>query len=62
MLGAQNLVLQELNRVLRPTGTLAFSDHHMKEAEILSKMTKDSLFKLMRKAKYMYLFSKEVKS
>jgi len=59
MLGEQNLVLEELNRVLKPKGTLAFSDHHMKEKEILSKVTNGGLFKLSSKGKHIYLFSKE---
>ncbi|NQU07246.1 MAG: class I SAM-dependent methyltransferase [Candidatus Abyssubacteria bacterium] len=59
MLGEQNLVLEELNRVLKPTGALAFSDHHMKENEILSKVTSGGLFKLLRKGRYIYIFSKK---
>lgn len=58
MLDEQNLVLEELNRVLKPTGALAFSDHHMKEKEILSKVNSGGLFKLSRKGKSMYIFSK----
>ena len=59
MIGEQNLVLEELNRVLKPKGTLAFSDHHMKEKEILSKVTSGGLFKLSSKGKHIYIFSKE---
>ena len=60
MLGDHNLVLEEFfYRVPKPTGTLAFSDHHMKEDEILSKVTNGGLFKLSRKGKNMYLFSQE---
>ena len=62
MLGEQNTVLEELNRVLKPTGSLAFSDHHMKENEILSKVMSNGLFKLSRKRKNIYIFSKEEKS
>ena len=59
MLGEQNVVLEELSRVLKPTGALAFSDHHMKEKDILSKVTSSGLFNLSRKGKSMYLFSKQ---
>lgn len=52
-------VLKELHRVLKPDGILSFSDHHMKEDEILSKITDKGLFKLSRKAKKTYRFSKE---
>lgn len=58
MLGEQSLVLEELSRVLKPMGVLAFTDHHMKEKEILSQVTKGAFFKLLRKGKQMYIFSK----
>ena len=58
MLGEQNLVLEELNRVLKPAGILAFSDHHMKEEQILSNVTSGGLFKPLRKGKSMHIFSK----
>lgn len=32
-------VLKELHRVLKPSGILSFSDHHMGENEIISKRT-----------------------
>jgi ubiquinone/menaquinone biosynthesis C-methylase UbiE len=32
-------VLQELHRVLKSYGTLSFSDHHMKEQDILTRLT-----------------------
>jgi ubiquinone/menaquinone biosynthesis C-methylase UbiE len=52
-------VLQELRRVLRPEGHLSFSDHHMKEEAIVSKMTDDRYFKLSRRGKRAYAFSPE---
>lgn len=52
-------VLKELHRVLKPKGILSFSDHHMEEDEILSKVTSGGLFKLLRKGKKTYSFSKE---
>jgi len=44
-----NMVLEELHRVLKPNGILSFSDHHMKEKEIISKVTNNGLFRLLRK-------------
>jgi ubiquinone/menaquinone biosynthesis C-methylase UbiE len=51
-------VLKELHRVLKREGTLSFSDHHMKEGDITSKVTAGGLFKLMKKGKKTYSFSK----
>ena len=53
-----NGVLVELHRVLKPNGILSFSDHHMKQNEILSNLTKNALFKLLRKGGKTYSFSK----
>jgi ubiquinone/menaquinone biosynthesis C-methylase UbiE len=55
----QNGVLKELCRVLKPNGVLSFSDHHLKESEITSKITCTGVFKLQRKGKYTYAFSKQ---
>jgi len=52
----QNAVLQELHRILKPNGTLSFSDHHMKEADITSAITNQNLFRLLTKGKYTYSF------
>ena len=49
-------VLKELHRVLKPNGLLSFSDHHMKETEILSKVTDTGLFKLPKRGKSTYSF------
>jgi len=51
-------VLEELNRILKPDGILSFSDHHMKEQEIVSKITNGGLFRLSRKGEKTYSFSK----
>lgn len=51
-------VLQELQRVLTSGGTLSFSDHHMKDQDIISRVTKTGLFKLSKKGKKTYSFSK----
>ena len=53
-LGDPNGVLAELHRVLKPDGTLSFSDHHMREREIVSKVTHRGLFRLYRRSKRTY--------
>jgi len=58
-LSEPDAVLEELHRVLKPNGVLSFSDHHMKENEIVSKVTKSGLFRLSRKGKRTYSFLKE---
>lgn len=58
-LGDPNGVLEELHRVVKPRGTLSFSDHHMNEQDIISKVTKSGLFRLSRKGRRTYSFSKE---
>lgn len=52
-------VLKELYRVLKPTGILSFSDHHMDENEILSKIGKKKLFNLYKKNKKTYSFIRD---
>ncbi len=51
-------VMRELHRVLKLSGTLSFSDHHMKEPDILTGLTKTGLFKLSIKTRKTYSFSK----
>jgi ubiquinone/menaquinone biosynthesis C-methylase UbiE len=51
-------VLSELHRVLKSNGTLSFSDHHMKEQDIIMRVTKAGLFKFSTKGKKTYSFSK----
>lgn len=55
-LGDPGRVLQELHRVLKPTGVLSISDHHMKEVEIVSRLAKTGLFKMSTKGKKTYTF------
>ena len=49
-------VLKELHRILKPEGTLSFSDHHMEKEKILSELTKKGLFRLKKKYKKTYSF------
>jgi len=51
-------VLKELHRILKPEGILSFRDHHMREKEIISQVSKNNLFKLLRKGKFNYIFVK----
>ncbi len=59
VLSDPNGVLEELHRVLKPSGILSFSDHHMEENEIVSKVTNRELFKLSGKGKRTYSILKE---
>ena len=51
-------VLTELHRVLKPEGTLLFSDHYMSEKDILTRLTQKGLFSLLRMIHKARLFSK----
>ena len=57
-LGDSNSVLEELYRILKQNGVLSVSDHHLKEAEIASKVTNKGLFKLSKTGEKTYSFSK----
>ena len=50
-------VLEELHRILTPDGILSFSDHHLKEDEIVSRVTDKGLFRLAGKGRKTYSFS-----
>jgi ubiquinone/menaquinone biosynthesis C-methylase UbiE len=52
-------VIKELYRVLKPDGILSFSDHHMKENEIAASVTNNRLFKLLKRGRRTYTFSKK---
>jgi len=54
----QDSVLRELYRILKPEGILSFSDHHLNEAEITSKIASQGLFQLLKKGKHTYSFTK----
>ena len=57
-LGDPNSVLAEIRRTLKPNGVLSLSDHHLKEVEIVSRVTGGGLFKLSGKGKNTYSFLK----
>jgi ubiquinone/menaquinone biosynthesis C-methylase UbiE len=51
-------VLSELQRVLKPQGIMYFSDHHMKEIEILQRLTAKGLFKFNVNGGWTFSFNK----
>ena len=51
-------VLQEINRIIKAEGILSFSDHHMRDYEIREKILSNNLFKLIKKNRKTYTFSK----
>ena len=51
-------VLGELYRVLKPGGILSFSDHHMKDGEIIYGVTVASLFDLASRCDKTYSFKR----
>jgi ubiquinone/menaquinone biosynthesis C-methylase UbiE len=54
-----NEILKELHRVLKPDGVLSFSDHHLKEDEIVSGVSNSGLFSLSKRGQRTYSFLKK---
>jgi ubiquinone/menaquinone biosynthesis C-methylase UbiE len=52
-------LLKELYRVLKPKSTLSLDDHHMKEDEIILKITEYGFFELSEKKDKQFLFTKK---
>jgi len=42
-------IIKELHRVLKPDGILSVSDHHLEGEDIVSRMTNDGFFGLLKK-------------
>ena len=59
MLSGKISVLSEIHRILKDNGILSFSDHHMKEKDILFAMEEIGLFKLSKQNKNTYSFIKK---
>ncbi|MFX1594245.1 MAG: class I SAM-dependent methyltransferase [Promethearchaeota archaeon] len=51
-------ILKEFHRVLKPSSTLSFDDHHLKENEIIDFITSEGLFKLSEKKDKQFNFIK----
>jgi ubiquinone/menaquinone biosynthesis C-methylase UbiE len=49
-------VLDELARVLKKSGRLSFSDHHMNRDDILSSLTRNHKFKPVEEGRFTYTF------
>ena len=54
----QQEVLGELHRVLKPEGIMYFSDHHLKEIEIVQRLTARRLFTLKDQGRWSFSFTK----
>lgn len=52
-------VLNELYRVLKPGAVLSFSDHHMKDEEIVAAVTAGGMFRLAARGKRTFTFKRE---
>ena len=59
MLSDKRSVLSEIHRILKENGILSFSDHHMKEKDILQAMKEIGLFEFGKKDKNTYCFIKK---
>ena len=57
MLEKPRTVLAELYRVLKAKGTVSFSDHHMRDKDIIAGMTDGGLFILVDKGEHTYTFA-----
>ena len=51
-------VLAELHRILKPEGVLFFSDHHMNDKDVMTKLMQKGLFQYSRNSYKAFLFSK----
>ena len=51
-------LLADIHRVLKPSHTLSFSDHHLKKDVIISTVTRGGLFRLVREGKKTLTFER----
>jgi ubiquinone/menaquinone biosynthesis C-methylase UbiE len=58
-LSASAEVLQEIHRVLKPSGILSMSDHHLKPADIVTRVTAAHGFRLVSSGMMTHSFAKE---
>lgn len=59
MLDDTEFVLNEIHRSLKQGGTLAFSDHHMKESKIMTELSKNNQFEFIKKGEKTFTFEKK---
>ena len=52
-------VLKELYRVLKPAAVLSFSDHHLKDDEIVAAITVGGMFRLAARGKRTFTFKRK---
>lgn len=50
--------LAEMHRMLKDDGIISFNDHHLKDQEVLSAMTRGNYFQLAKKERKTYTFKK----
>jgi len=56
-LGQPDPLMDELARVLKPEGILSFSDHHLKDSEIIAGVTAGGRFKPVRRERLTWTFA-----
>ena len=57
-LSEPEIILKELHRVLKKDGWLTVDDHHLKDDEIINKITSNKLYQFIEKQDEVFTFSK----
>jgi len=57
-----SVVLEELHRILKSSGKLSVSDHHLTEGEILSSLTERGFFQFIQKGRKTFTFQKSAQT